>query len=172
MENVETIIKKHNARILNTENQKPDKSCNCTKKEKCPFKKQNISCRATGIIYKAEVKSGADCKYYIGLSEGEFKTRFNNHNSSFNLERKVNPTLLSGHVRSLKLANEAHSIEWSVIGRAKPITDGDAACRLCIREATAIAFADAKCMNKRNEVVNTCRHRRKFLLSSFSYNPD
>jgi hypothetical protein len=172
MDNIETIIKKHNAKILNEGNQNIDKGCNCAKKEECPFKNQKVSCRATGVIYKAEVRSGADYKYYIGLSEGEFKTRYNNHKSSFNLNRNVNPTLLSKHVRNLKLTNKAYTIEWSVLRRAKPIADGDAACRLCIREATAIAFADDKCMNKRNEVVNTCRHKRKFLLSSFSCTPD
>ena len=187
MSNMGAIIKRHNAKILDQGNGIIDKGCNCRKKEECPFKDERVSCRAKGVIYKAEVESKDESRYYIGLSEGEFKTRYNNHTSSFNLDRAVRnptpstsntskpkadkksasfkPTSLATHVRKLKTEKKSFSIKWSVLGQARPIKDGDATCRLCIREATKIAFADEQCLNKRNEVVNTCRHRRKFLLN-------
>ena len=158
MDNIDTIIKKHNARILNEGNQSVDQGCNCNNKEECPFKNEKVSCRATGIVYKAEVKSESEHTYYIGLSEGEFKTRFNNHNSSFNLDRDIKkPTALANHVRGLKRDGKDYSIEWSVMRRARPIKDGDAVCRLCIREATAIAFADQIKSNQIQFVVKDNR---------------
>ena len=77
---------------------------------------------------------------------------------------KSMPTKLAAHVRSLKENSEQFEIDWSVIGRTSEIKDGDAVCRLCIREATAIAFADDDCINRRSEIANSCRHRKKFLL--------
>ena len=87
--------------------------------------------------------------------------------SSFNLERDVNPTLLSRYVRNLKRKGEEFTIKWSVLKRAQPVTDGGAACRLCLREAVAIAYADGNCLNKRSEAVHVCPHQRKFLLQQY-----
>ena len=171
MDNMETIIKQQNAKILKDKTEEIEESCNCRDKSKCPFKDQEVSCRSKNIIYKAEVKTKTSCKYYIGLSEPEFKKRYNNHTSSFNLERNVKPTLLSEHVKDLKRKGEEFKINWSVLKRAPAAKDGDAVCRLCLKEATAIVFADTNCMNRRNEILNTCRHKRKFLLKFFSKEP-
>ena len=133
--------------------------------------KNKLRCRSKNIIYKAEVITKTSCKYYIGLSEPEFKKRYNNHTSSFKLERNVKPTLLSEHVKDLKRKGEEFKINWSVLKRAPAAKDGDAVCRLCLKEATEIAFADANCMNRRNEILHTCMHKRKFLLKFFSKEP-
>ena len=116
------------------------------------------------------MKSKDSTKFYIGLSEPPFKLRYRNHKSSFDLERTLNtkPTVLATYVRGLKEAMDDFAIEWSVIGRTKKINDGDATCRLCVKEATAIAFAEKGCINRRTEIANSCRHKRKFLLSSVS----
>ena len=113
------------------------------------------------------MKTKKSTDFYIGLSEPAFKERYRNHTSSFNLDRnlKSKPTVLATHVRRLKEANEEFQIDWSVIGRTGRIKDGDATCRLCLREATAIAFAGAGCINQRTEIANSCRHKKKFLLS-------
>ena len=163
MNNIGSIIKAHNAKILREGHQEADKPCNCTTDE-CPFEGKGISCNATNVIYKAVVKTQKDSRYYIGLSEPEFKKRYKNHTSSFNLDRE--PTKLATHVRTLKKDKTRFEIDWSVIGRTSRLKDGDAACRLCIREATAIVFADDDCLNQRNEVANSCRHKKKFLLKN------
>ena len=56
--------------------------------------------------------------------------------------------------------------------RAKAARNTDAVCQLCLKEATEIVFADKNCINKRNEVMNTCRHKRKFLLKHLKPEPD
>ena len=170
MHNIGSIIKAHNAKILRENTTQIDQPCNCTKRE-CPFKDKDISCRARCVVYKAEVKTKDTRKFYIGLCEGEFKERYNNHMSSFNPERKAKPTILASYVRGLKQENEDFVIDWSVVTRTFPINDGDSTCRLCLKEATAIAFAEAGCINQRNEIANGCMHKRKFLLK-FSCAPD
>ena len=173
MRNMEAIIKSHNAKIMREGTVKTDKACNCTIKEECPFKKQGISCRATNIIYKAEVKTATESDFYIGLSEPEFKLRYNNHTSSFNLTRNIKkPTHLATRVRDLKTRGVKFDIEWSVLKRTSPYTDGDAICSLCLKEATAIMYADTNCLNKRQEVMSICKHRKKFLLENIAGAPD
>ena len=170
MRNIGSIIKAHNAKVLGENNTHADKPCNCKKRE-CPFKTKGISCRAKSVVYKAEVKTKQSSKFYIGLCEGEFKERYNNHISSFNSARKAKPTILASHVRELKQKNEEFEIDWSVVGRSAPIKDGDAVCRLCLKEATTIAYAGTSCINQRSEIANNCMHKRKFLLK-FSCAPD
>ena len=77
----------------------------------------------------------------------------------------IKPTILASYIRNLKQKNVDYDIHWSVVGRASAIKDGDATCRLCLKEATTIAFAGAGCINQRSEIANRCMHKRKFLLN-------
>ena len=167
MNNINSIIKAHNAKLLKEVDQKLDKPCDC-KKIECPFKGKDISCNARNVVYQAEVITEKSTAFYIGLSEPEFKKRYLNHTSSFNLERelKSKPTALATYVRDLKERKEKFRIDWSVLGRTSELKDGDAVCRLCLKEATLIAFAGPGCINQRSEIANSCRHRRKLLLCS------
>ena len=77
--NVATIIKQHNAFVLNGKNDAP-RSCNCRVKDSCPLQG---NCLAKSIVYRAELTTDSDNFIYYGLCEGEFKTRHNNHTKSF-----------------------------------------------------------------------------------------
>ena len=77
---METIIKKHNAQILNKQTRVTEKMCNCRKAENCPLQG---NCLQNEIVYKANIHSQGKLKCYFGLSEGQFKTRYNNHKTSF-----------------------------------------------------------------------------------------
>ena len=46
------------------------------------------------VVYKVTVTSSTERPTYIGICETSFKTRFNNHKSSFNIEEKKNTTEL------------------------------------------------------------------------------
>ena len=77
------IIKKHNARLLNSSNNTCKDEvppCNCRNKLSCPL---DGKCREKTIIYKATMTSLGDNKNYIGLSSPEFKSRFYNHKQFF-----------------------------------------------------------------------------------------
>ena len=84
MNNVKSIITKHNAHIIRnsqSQNMETD-NCNCDNKNTCPLPKQ---CMTNNIIYKATVTTNNtnDTKHYIGMTATTFKERYANHTSSF-----------------------------------------------------------------------------------------
>ena len=82
MDNLATIIKKHNAKILKPNENTINKECNCRKKSECPL---DGECMTPSTIYKATVTStNREPKAYIGMTESNFKSRFRNHKQSFN----------------------------------------------------------------------------------------
>ena len=62
---------------------------------------------------------------YKGLTENEFKTRFNLHKSSFKLEHKRTTTTLSDHIRKLKKKNTDFNIKLEMVKRVKPHAPGE-----------------------------------------------
>ena len=72
--------------------------------------KKNNSCPLDGkcptkcVVHKATLTetTSRNEETYIGLTENEFKTRFNLHKSSFKLEHKRTSKTLSEHVWKLK----------------------------------------------------------------------
>jgi hypothetical protein len=69
MNNVKSIITKHNAHIItNSQSQNTETdNCNCDNKNTCPLPKQ---CMTNNIIYKATVTTNNtnDIKHYIGMT--------------------------------------------------------------------------------------------------------
>ena len=65
IDNMESIIKKHNAKIINQKVDTLRSMCNCRIKDKCPL---NGHCLKKDIVYKAHDKTGSELRYYFGLS--------------------------------------------------------------------------------------------------------
>ena len=87
--------------------------CNCRKPADCPLQGK---CRIKSIVYKATVTTTCDPpQHYIGCCETEFKTRYNNHRSSFNNKKKVNATELSKLIWNIKDREIQYNITWSII---------------------------------------------------------
>ena len=102
---------------------------------------------------------------FVGLTENTFKTRFNNHKASFNSYQKRNSTELSKYVWDLKRENVDYSIRWKILKRAKSYNCASNRCNLCLWEKYyIICKPELATLNKRNELVSSCRHARKFLL--------
>ena len=58
-------------------------------------------------------------------------------------------------------------VEWSIKSRGHPFKSGSKACDLCLSEKLVILTENQGSMlNKRDELLETCRHRRKHLLAS------
>ena len=56
---------------------------------------------------------------------------------------------------------------WSIKARGHSFSIGGRACELCLTEKLIILTADQNSMlNKRDELLETCRHQRKHLLVS------
>ena len=161
MRNVAAIISSHNSKVLNAAPDQPPRTCNCRQPNTCPLDGQ---CLTECVVYKATVSvPQKPDKHYYGLTEGQFKTRFNGHTHSFREEEYRNETELSKQIWELKDSNQPYKIAWSIVQRASPYRCGTRRCDVCLSEKMIIAMADPlSTLNKRAEIVSTCRHRSKF----------
>ena len=164
MDNIASTIKRKNKRLLNNSKTCENLPCNCRVKTDCPL---NGDCRKKNIIYSATVKTTQGNETYTGLTETEFKTRLANHKQSFQKEKLRKATELSKHIWSLKEKNINYDIKWEIIGRANSYSKQTKKCQLCLLEKFNIICNKSKAtLNSKSELINTCRHSKKFLLSS------
>ena len=165
-----TIINRHNAKIAKPMNQPPLK-CNCRKKDECPL---NGDCRQSSVIYKCDVTApNLPNKVYIGLTEKDFKTRWNSHKLSFNNKKYKNSTSLSTYVWELKEThNVTPNLKWSIVKHAKSYSIKARSCSLSLQEKYEILNYPVKSdlLNKRSELISKCRHANKFLLANYKTN--
>ena len=163
--NLANIISSHNKSVIAKKEAVATPACNCTKTA-CPL---DGKCRTSAVIYKATVKTTdpAKTKSYVGCAETDFKTRFYNHKSSFNIETHRSKTTLSQYVWKLREENEDFQLKWSLETQSKPYRCGTRKCNLCIDEKFAIFNSKPEeTLNKRTEIANKCRHRSKFKLKN------
>ena len=142
--------------------QTPTKLCNCRAPDKCPLKGQ---CLVKEVVYQATITTAESTETYFGLIE--LKTRWRNHQMSFKNESKKNDTELSKHLWQLKDQKKDFAISWKILAKAKSYSNLTKRCNLCTcsTEKFYIVYKpDMATLNKRNELVSTCRHKRNFLL--------
>ena len=170
MPNVHQIIATHNKTILKkhsepTQEEAP-RECNCRHKESCPLPGK---CLTESVVYQATVtrEDNLQKETYVGHTEGEFKTRYNNHTSSFRNLKHKHSTELSKYIWQLKEANIGYSIRWKILKKCKAYSNKTKRCNLCLYEKFIIIYQPKlSSLNSRNELISTCRHRKKFLLGS------
>ena len=166
MPNMKQIIDGHNKNILKKAAQPQQdtatKTCNCRKVDECPLKGE---CLLKEVVYQAKVTTKEKTEPYIGLTATEFKTRWRNHQMSFKHENKKNDTELSKYLWQLKEKKKDFTITWKILAKARAYTTLTKRCNLCISEKFfIISKPHMATLNKRNELVSTCRHRRKYIL--------
>ena len=140
-------------------------ACNCTKTA-CPL---DGKCRTSAVIYKASVITADPnkTKSYIGCAETDFKTRFYNHKSSFNIATHRSKTTLSQYIWKLRDENVDFDLKWNIEAESRPYRCGTRKCNLCVEEKYAIFKSKPEhILNKRTEIANKCRHRAKFKLKN------
>jgi hypothetical protein len=168
MNNIKNIIDGHNKAILSKEIVKNQpKTCNCRKIIDCPMSGR---CLVKSVVYRATVETNDDKpkQTYVGLTENTFKTRFTNHKASFRNPKLKNSTELSKYIWELKEENIDFNITWNILKQASPYNPASDRCNLCLWEKFYIICKQENAkLNKRNELVSTCRHSRKYLLSNF-----
>ena len=164
--NMKRVIQSHNSKILNKQMISDSKCCSCPKNKKsdCPL---DNKCLSKSIIYKATVeKSG---KFYVGVTESEFKKRLAKHKHSFKYESDKNSTTLSKHVWDIK-DTPAPKIKWEIVRQSSQRKPGDKECQLCLDEKLEILKnnRDPNCLNKRSELAQRCIifHRSKHKLAN------
>ena len=124
-------------------------------------------CLQPCVIYQAAVtrKDNNKKDTYIGLTENTFKTRYRNHTASFRHAKLRNSTELSKHIWTLKDNCIDHFISWRILSSHSPYSSASKRCNLCLKEKfLIICQPDLSTLNKRNELVSSCRHRNKALL--------
>ena len=91
MENMKSIINKHNKKVLSNNNNQDNESLfNCRSKQQCPL---NNNCLSSSIIYNTQITTTDNKttpKNNIGLTEGTFKQRFNQHKVTFRHRKYTN----------------------------------------------------------------------------------
>ena len=110
------------------------------------------NCLQPSVIYQATVirKDNNTTETYIGLTENDFKTRYRNHTASFR------------HAKDNKIE---HFISWRILSSHSPYNSSSKRCNLCLKEKfLIICRPELSTLNKRNELVSSCRHRNKALL--------
>ena len=170
MSNVAAIIKNHNTKILAPAPEQAPRTCNCRRPENCPL---NGHCLTECLVYKATVSApNKPNRHYYGLTEGPFKTRFTAHSRSFRNSNFRRKTELSKYIWDLKDQDVSFEVTWSIAQRASPYKCGTRQCDVCLTEKAVIATADLiTTLNKRSEIVSTCRHRAKFRYSRLTDYP-
>ena len=132
MSNVATIIKHHNAKILNPQVPAANQGCNCRIKANCPL---DGALYTPSVVYKATVSTEDEPPMpYIRMTEHEFKTRSRNHKLSFNNPKYAAATNLSSYIWDLNNSKKNFTIKWSIVKRSKAYKSGSKQCNLCLTE--------------------------------------
>ena len=119
----------------------------------CPLEGE---CLAKDIIYQATVTSEGKEETHVGVTATTFKSRLASHKASFEAEQKRNSTELSKHIWNLKDKNLNYAIKWRILSRASHYS---------IYNKEMQPMHNRKILYyKRNELINKCRHKEKFLL--------
>ena len=169
MPNVASHIASHNRKVLQESNAAPiqnQRTCDCQNPAACPL---DGNCQQEAIVYKADITPETDEeRCYIGLSEPKFKGRWSDHCTSFRYAQYRTKSKLSGYIWTLIDQAQNYEIKWSILQRSTPYRAGSKRCNLCLWEKLHILKGDKeKMINKREELINKCRHTNKFLLKNF-----
>ena len=126
---------------------------------------------ASNPIYQATVtrKDNSTTETNIGFAKNDFKSRYRNHTTSFRHIKHRNSTKLSKHIWALKENNNDHFISWCILSLRTPYNGTRKRCNLCPKEKLLIiSRPELSSLNKRDELVSSCRHINKALLRNNS----
>ena len=128
------------------------------------------NCVIEAVVYKAKVKTSSNDNEnisYIGSTDGDFKQRLYQHKSDRKYEKNRNKTTLAKHLWDLKDRGVNAEIEWDILKKCKKYESGERKCDVCLSEKLEILKGKRKkekLLNKRNELMYRCPHKRKFIL--------
>ena len=165
MPSINSAISRHNKEILEDSASLTRGNCNCNAPNECPL---DGECATTNVLYEAKLDSNLanySTKTYIGITAPKFKSRYGNHKKSFANIAYKHETELSKEVWSIKEKGGEYSIKWKIIKQLPTYIPSSGKCALCLNEKLAILeYKGQNLLNKRSEIVSTCRHRLKYKL--------
>ena len=167
MPNLKQNIDGHSKSILHKKIV-PPRSCNCRVKTECPL---SGNCLKESVVYQGTVSTEDHHppQTYVGLTENSFKTRYSNHKSSFANANKTNNIELSKYIWYLKENLTKFKVTWRILKDASSYNPTSNRCNLCLWEKYfIICKPDLASLNKRNELISSCRHAGKYALKNFT----
>ena len=100
-----------------------------------------------------------------GITGPNFKLRHGNHNKSFNNIKYHKESELSKEVWKIKNKVGDYNIKWNIIKQCPTYNPSNKKCALCLNEKLEILdHKKYNLLNKRSELVSTCRHKAKFMI--------
>ena len=167
MPNMAQSVSRHNAKILQVDQQQQPPGCNCQGGPgTCPVEGK---CQTDCVVYRntvTEAGSGT-AETYTGVTGNTFKKRWDGHKTDMRNPKYRNSTRLSIHVWALKDEGKDFNLTWSLIDRSTAFNPITKKCRICLKEKYKIMYnREGSTLNKRHEVFNSCRHRTQKLLAN------
>ena len=136
----------------------------CRNKENYPL---DGKCLQPCIVYKAVIITNQDSHTYYGASDGDFKSRYNNHTNSFRHQHHEQETELSKHIWQLQDRGINFKVKWSIAAYASIYRCRSRSCDLCLTEKYIMARANHKyLLNKRTGITSKCCHKNKYILKN------
>ena len=169
MPNMAKKVKGHNAKILKDEpaqlNQQPQ--CKCRGGiQNCPAQGM---CETQCVVYRATVTDTTvgTRETYTGVTGQSFKKRWSGHKTDSRYEKYRHSTTLSGHLWELKDQGRNFKIDWAIIEKGRDFNPITGKCDICLKEKFHIIYnRPGSSLNKREEIFNTCRHRKRKLIGN------
>ena len=91
-----------------------------------------------------------------------------NHQKSCNHIKHKNDTELSKEFWEIKKRSGTPKITRKIIRICRSYNPNSKRCLLCLNEKYEIAtYKGDNLLNKRTEIINTCRHRSKYKLANY-----
>ena len=122
------------------------------------------------MVYQATVQrlDNNSTETYVGLTENQFKSRYNAHQHTFREADLRNSTELSKYIHTLKDDNVNYSVKWKILKKCNAYSNSSKKCFLCLYEKYIIVCKPNLCsLNRRTELMGFCRHKGKFRLDRF-----
>ena len=138
----------------------------CTNKKQCP---SNRGCLTESIVCQENIMAnipGNEEKVNLGVSETKFKVRYGNYKQYFTKQHHKKDTELSKKYWKVKQQNGTPRIRWKVLKKCQAYNQKKKQCILCLNEKYKIDKGD-NLLNKRTEILGTCRHRNKYKLKNY-----
>ena len=90
------------------------------------------------------------------------------HSEMKNIDTAQNCQNIFGVLRISKKYLIIFDIKWSKVTAAPTYQPSTRRCNLCSLEKSIILYSNDNILNKRNEIMNKCRHRNCFLLGAIT----
>ena len=116
------------------------------------------NCQVNNVVYKYDVTRKLPKKMYLGLAEGEWKSRFYNRKLSFKHKRYSNK----------KISSETPILKWSVLRCVETHSNISKGSIMCFYEKLKIVTYQnqRELLNKRSQLICTFHHANKFFSNN------